>query len=142
MPRAARRQEIPTERTVADGALENQYRRVQRIAELMANAGFDADLVTRNSQPIVATHATAAVRTAAALRVDIAHVHPLGPVARFIHHEGVEVFFFDGIFQRTFLVALDLSHFQRVRLAHDQEHLDRLAHVRWLAIGIWKILCH
>ena len=95
----------------------------------MADAGFDADLIAGNRQPIVATHATAAVRTAAALRVDIAHIHPLGPVTCVIHHEGVEVFLFNGVFQRAFLVAFDLAHFQRVGLPHNNKHLNRLAHV-------------
>ena len=140
MPRAARRQEIPTERTITNGALKNQYRLVQCITELMANTDLDADLATRNRQPIVAPNTAA--RPTATHSMNITNIHSFGPITGVIHHERIKVFLFHRVLESAFLVALDLPHFESVRLAHNQKHLNRLAHVRWLAIGIWKILCH
>ena len=95
----------------------------------MADSGLDANLTTRNRQPIIATHATAAAGTAAALRVNIANIHTLGPSTGLIHHERIEFFFFNSVFERSLFIAFDLAHFQRVGLPHNNKHLNRLAHV-------------
>ena len=120
----AGRKQVPAEAAVADRALEDQDRRVQRVAQLVADAGLDADLAAGDGQPVVAFDAGFA-RAAAAHHMHVADVLAGGPVARVIDHEGVELFGLDRVFERAF-VALDLAHLQRVRLAHDDEHLNGL----------------
>ena len=114
VPRAAGREQVPTERTVADRALENQDRRIDGIAKVLSYARLYADLASGNSQPVIAPNSTPTVRATAALRVHVANVLAGSPFTHVIDHEGIEIFLLHCMFEGAVLVALDPTHFKRV----------------------------
>ena len=102
----------------------------------MADTNLNAYFPCGNSQPVITPNSASAAGPSTALRVDIAHIHSLGPVTRIIHHERVEIFLLHGMLKRTFLIAFNLTHFQRVGLPHNNENFDRFGHVSRFAIRI------
>ena len=123
VPGTAGREEIPTEATVTDRALEDKHGFIQSITELVSDPGLYADLAAGYGQPVVTPNATATSRPAAALSVHVAHVIAGRPVTGVIDHEGVELLVLDRMLKGAFLIPLDSTHFEGVRLAHDYEDL-------------------
>ena len=135
---APRWQQVPAETAVADAALEDEHGFRERLAELMADADFRPDGLALDRQPFVVVDAHAAAPTDH--HADVADFIPLGPLAGVVHEEGVELLGSNSVFERAGLVrAGDLAEAEHVRLAHQDEDLDRLRQVGGLAIGVRQI---
>ena len=130
---AAGRKQVPSETAVAGGALENQYRRIGYIADMVTDAEFNTHVCFSDLHPIV-QHQPSFARAAAAPDPHVANVLAREPVAGVVD----EVLIF-------LLLLHDRSQFfeiaevQHVGLAHQDVDLGRLGHVRRLAVGLWQV---
>ena len=133
---ASRWQQVPAEAAIADGAFQNHDRFSNRVAEMVPNADLDPDLVAADGEPVIPVdvHAVALLHHG-----DVADVLANRPFAFGVGEETVEVFPFDRLLKRTIGITRHLAHFERIGLAHHDEDLDRLGHVRRLAVGIGEI---
>ena len=94
---ASRRQQVPAQGTVADAALQNQDRRLDSVAYVVADAKLRAYLSALDGHPLVveAPHATGATTHDA----HVADVFSFSPITGHIYEVGVQVLFLNRVFE-------------------------------------------
>ena len=138
-PLATGRQQVPAESAISDTTFQNHHRRVQCVAEVVANADLWANGPPFDRHPFVVDQSTAA--KTASHDTHVANIFSFSPVAVIVNEVRIKLLLFNRMDQTPFNLSLcrfDLAKAQHVGLPQQHVNLNRFAHIGGLVIRVRK----